>query len=144
MDANSMTKDYTVTEFIKLLQDYNKEIGCNGETIGSHKIKSSVGFYLDDGEGGYSGPTLKLNGYEASLLPGCLCWDGIRFFFKEEVDIKFDREFIIKRIKSDLTKLLDWKLCTCSDEMLSSALHSENCPYTKMIDLFQHVEKILK
>jgi hypothetical protein len=72
----------TVTELISILQKYQDEIGCNGESIGSHSLKSTVQFVIanpelnislkpDDSE--YPG------GIELDLICGCMCPRGIVF-----------------------------------------------------------------
>ena len=72
--------DITLTEFIEKLQYLQREIGCDGERVGSHKLKSHVIFRLND-------PTIDLDvdfdeseyatGLELSLMPGCLCPYGV-------------------------------------------------------------------
>ncbi len=75
----------TVTELIEALQSYQKEIGCNGENIGSHKLKSYVRFLITN-------PDIDLSleiddsehplGIELDYLPGCSCPCGIYFNLK--------------------------------------------------------------
>lgn len=68
----------TVTEFKKIIEDYNKEICCNGKTTASHSYPSSVYFYLEEND-----EIIPLELYEQEPLQhgGCNCWTGIIFTF---------------------------------------------------------------
>ena len=57
----------TITEFIRQLERFQYEVGCNGEQIGSHSIKSKVKFFLGDKE-------LYIKEYDlTNLVCGCPC-----------------------------------------------------------------------
>lgn len=61
----------TVTDLIRILQQYQTEIGCDGEKIGSHTLKSNVRFVI-------SNPEIDL---DLEFLPGC-CPSGVVFTLK--------------------------------------------------------------
>lgn len=70
----------TVSAFIARLQEMNKEIGCDGERIGSHKIRSTVRFADTEGN------SYRLKDIEALMLFGCGCWDGFTIVLEKEPD----------------------------------------------------------
>lgn len=64
----------TVSELIAYLQKLNVEIECDGERIGAHKIKSTVGFSITNADVLYD---LELIEIEPHVLVSCGCWDGV-------------------------------------------------------------------
>lgn len=78
--GDQTTEPPTVTEFINKLRGLNAEIGCNGERIASHKLRSSVTFEDADGN------TYRLKDLDISRLPGCGCWDGVRVILERKPD----------------------------------------------------------
>jgi hypothetical protein len=77
--------EITLTEFIEKLQALQREIGCDGERVGSHKLKSHVNFVIDH-------PDIDLDielddseypmGMELDLMFNCLCPYGITIHLK--------------------------------------------------------------
>lgn len=67
----------TLSELIRQLQAIQTEVGCDGEAIYSHKLKSRV--VIDTPTATY-----EVDAIEPTLLPGCGCWDGVRIMIKEE------------------------------------------------------------
>lgn len=72
-----MSDRMTVSGFIKKLEEHKKEIGCDGTRIGSHKLKSSIGFYCDEIE-----MYFELESIEPQNLIGCACQSGITINLK--------------------------------------------------------------
>lgn len=70
----------TVTQFVRLLEDMRKEIGCDGVRIGAHNLRSRVRFADTQGN------TYRLIMLDADQLPGCGCWDGICLRLEREPD----------------------------------------------------------
>ena len=68
------TSDPTVSEFKKHIDSYASEIGCDGDQISSHKLKSSVSVQTEDPN---DDNEYELVGLDISRLMGCGCWDGI-------------------------------------------------------------------
>jgi hypothetical protein len=70
----------TVTNLIQQLQALQKEIGCDGEGIGSHpNSQSIVRFSITNPELDFD---VELEGIELDLRMGCLCPEGITFNLK--------------------------------------------------------------
>jgi len=69
----------TVSELIEAINKLQEEIRCDGTGIAAHNIPSSVSFYVENSD---FLDDIELVGIEASQLPGCGCWDGIRFRLK--------------------------------------------------------------
>jgi hypothetical protein len=66
----------TVKELLDKINKLNKEIQCDGNTIASHKIKSSV--IVSDTENRY-----EIVDIQPTMLFGCGCWDGIDIIIKK-------------------------------------------------------------
>ena len=60
---------------------YQDEIGCDGKSINSHDIPSSVIFYCEELDRYFS-----LERIEANTLGGCGCWSGIELVIKPDND----------------------------------------------------------
>ena len=68
-----------VSELQSIINDMASDIGCDGGTrTGSHKIPSSVNFYIDGDESEY-----ELIEIETDRLCGCGCAVGISFRLKK-------------------------------------------------------------
>lgn len=69
----------TITELIQQLQKYQAEVGCDGEKIAAHDLRSEVRFAISNPEIDLD---LELQEIEVNLMAGCLCGDGITFLLK--------------------------------------------------------------
>lgn len=110
--------DLTVTQLIEMLAKHKLDIGCNGKVIGSHKLKSTVRFVVDDENLDID---LELAGVELDLLPGCSCPAGVVFVLRQILDI--DKA----KVKSVLSKtqhhLLSEELAKLQKANASQALY---------------------
>lgn len=68
-----------VRELQAIINDIADDVGCDGGTsVGSHKIPSSVNFYIDDDDSEY-----ELVEIETDRLGGCGCAVGVTFRLKK-------------------------------------------------------------
>jgi hypothetical protein len=67
----------TVKELLEQITSLQDDIGCDGKTINSHDIQSSVNFWVMNDDTDY-----ELVSIEPSILP-CMCWAGINFILKK-------------------------------------------------------------
>lgn len=78
---------WRVKQFAEVVGQLAKEIACDGgESIASHRLSSRVEVYVEDVD---IHDMYELVDVQASMLPGCGCWDGIRLVIrrvKEEGD----------------------------------------------------------
>lgn len=63
----------TVTEFMRKLDTFVREIGCTGTGTGSHTYPSTVEFWDRDGN------AYRIVDIEPRTHLGCGCWTGIEF-----------------------------------------------------------------
>ena len=66
----------TITELIKMLVKYQKEVGCDGTKIGSHNTKSTVEFRIINPDIDLD---LELDSIELDYRMGCMCPQGVIF-----------------------------------------------------------------
>ena len=77
----------TLTELIEKLEKLRDEMGCDGERVGSHNLKSSVQFHITNPEIDFD---LELEDIDVSMLIGCGCWDGVIFNLKANCEHESD------------------------------------------------------
>jgi hypothetical protein len=61
-------------EFLKEIALMVKEIGGDGNVIGSHNLPSQISFMVTNPE---DDADYELESINPDILPGCGCWDGI-------------------------------------------------------------------
>jgi|CXWL01.1.fsa_nt_gi hypothetical protein len=73
-------KELTVTKFLAMLNDMQKEIGCDGEKTAAHTYPSRVSFVVDDAD---DDSDYVISELEADVHHNCMCWVGIRIHLKK-------------------------------------------------------------
>lgn len=82
----------TVSDFLVKVEEYRKEIWCNGKRTASHTYPSAVEFVDKDRK------EFRLVGDSPITHMGCGCWTGIKFVLERVEDDQLDLKALAREV----------------------------------------------